>query len=44
MVIYTVRIVFICLEQKKLNLIKKYVLMPSEDTKILELNQYRKSD
>ena len=54
MVIFIVRIFFICLVQKK-TCIKKYelhkkvceskdsrgVLIPSEDTKILEFNQYQ---
>ena len=50
MVIFIVWIVFIPLEQKaNLGHIKKYknfcnVIMPSEDTKILEFNEYKKSD
>ena len=52
MVIFIAWIVFIVLEQKKLELDKKVcknkdfcsVTMPSEDTKILEFNQYQKSD
>ena len=50
--IFIVWIVFIPLEQKKLEWHKKVcenkyfcvVVMPSEETKILELNQYYKSD
>ena len=51
MVIFIVSIVFICLGQKLESLknvwTNKYfssVVMPSEDTKILEFNQYQKSD
>ena len=53
MVLFIVQIVFIPLEQKtNLNRIKKfvkakifcYVIIPSEDTKILEFNQYQKYD
>ena len=55
MVVFTVSMVFIPLEQKtNLSCIKKYVkieiflyvdvIRPPEDTKILELNQYQKSD
>ena len=53
MVIFIVWITFILLEQKKkLQLHKKVgqnkdfcnVIMPFEDTKILEFNQYKKSD
>ena len=56
MVTFIVWIVFILLEQEpNLNCIKKYVkkrflsfdfwlITPSEDTKILEFNQYKKSD
>ena len=51
-VIFIVWIVFIPLEQKKLESHKKVcenkyfcvVVMPSEETKILEFNQYYKSD
>ena len=50
--IFIVSIVFILLQQKtKTNLIKKYVkkdfcnvVIPSEETKILEFDQYQKSD
>ena len=53
MVIFIAWIVFNPLEQKKyLNCIKEIyentnlcnIIMPSEDTKILEFNQYQKSD
>ena len=50
--IFIVWVAFIISEQKpNVNHIKKYVkkflcyiVMPSEDTKLLELNHYRKSD
>ena len=52
MVIFIVWIVFICLEQNKLESLKKVcenkdlcnIILPSEDTKILEFNQYQISD
>ena len=52
MVIFIIWIVFIHLEQKKLEPHKKVcenkdfcnVMMPSEDTEILECNQYHKTD
>ena len=48
MVIFIVSIVFILSEQKtNLSLMKKYVkiiVMPLEEDKILEFNQYMKSD
>ena len=53
MVIFVVWIIFIILEQKtNLNCVKKVrenknfcnVIMPSDYTKILEFNQYKKSD
>ena len=50
MVAFIVWIAFILLQQKKIsNLMKKYVeikisMMPFEDTKILEFNQYQEPD
>ena len=52
MVIFIVWIVFIYLEQNKLESLKKVcenkdlcnIILPSEDTKILEFNQYQISD
>ena len=52
MVIFIVWIVFINLEQNKLESLKKVcenkdlcnIILPSEDTKILEFNQYQISD